>query len=605
VQTSVLISAIRRALIISVAVHIVLVIVVLKFHPDPLVSEPELVDIEIAPTPLPVEALPEEVARMLEEGSGSAGELATDEETAAAAEKLLHPDEYIRIDAGMEVDAPIDAPPDAPPDARIDAPPDARPDAKPPVDAKPDAPIDAPDAEPTLDAGEVVAQSDAGGDDGGALAVNDAGGDAAEVAATLDAGASDAGEVASTLDAGAAVATIDAGTLDAGAIAAATIDAGTGSAGGSGSGGTDIAGTGSGSGTGSQGNLGSGSIAMENGSGSGVPGQTNEPAVDGAPTTAGTAANLLAYFPKGHVVTALIRFDRLRGTEWAAATERLLHPMPDYQVLFGTGDAKITEKLDTLIISTPRPRDAAATTLVGRTSMERAALREFLSASTPITWSGSKGGLLGKRTGRTFKGDQRVFLSPYKGWFFLAQPDDIQGLTVGAKGDLDAIEAKGKLPPWLAGMRDIEKESNGAEPKGPSLVVTLQLPGERIDLQGNDFGLGIKTFPTPTRVTLAMELVKQGWLAHGNMTFSSERAAKEFVTDVTLVKQGVADSYVIKKVLGKPVVRVIDNLSFARTGGRVSYSTSVSIGDARSILNALGAQLDVYFDAQQPSPASP
>ncbi|CAN5900793.1 hypothetical protein BH11MYX2_BH11MYX2_09400 [soil metagenome] len=68
----------RKALVVSVAVHIALVIVVLKFHPDPLVSEPELVDIEIAPTPLPVEALPEEVARTGEEGSGSAGEQSSD-----------------------------------------------------------------------------------------------------------------------------------------------------------------------------------------------------------------------------------------------------------------------------------------------------------------------------------------------------------------------------------------------------------------------------------------------------------------------------------------------------------------------------------------------
>ena len=45
--------------------------------------------------------------------------------------------------------------------------------------------------------------------------------------------------------------------------------------------------------------------------------------------TAGTAANLLAYFPPGHVVTALVRFDRLRGTEWAATGKvRLCLPDP-------------------------------------------------------------------------------------------------------------------------------------------------------------------------------------------------------------------------------------------------------------------------------------
>ena len=101
---------------------------------------------------------------------------------------------------------------------------------------------------------------------------------------------------------------------------------------------------------------------------------------------------MLTYFPDGHVVTALIRFDRLRGTEWSAQTERLLRPMPDYQLLFGTHDAGITTKLETLVISTPRPRDAAATTLVARTSLARPALRDFLAATTPVTWSASEVG---------------------------------------------------------------------------------------------------------------------------------------------------------------------------------------------------------------------
>ena len=90
-----------------------------------------------------------------------------------------------------------------------------------------------------------------------------------------------------------------------------------------------------GSGAGSA--VGSGGVAaaIEQGSGSGVAGMDVQPAVDGPPTSAGTAANLLAYFPTGHQVTALIRFDRLRGTEWAEPAEKLFQPMPDYQALFG------------------------------------------------------------------------------------------------------------------------------------------------------------------------------------------------------------------------------------------------------------------------------
>ena len=61
------------------------------------------------------------------------------------------------------------------------------------------------------------------------------------------------------------------------------------------------------------------------------------------------------------------------------------------------------------------------------------------------------------------------------------------------------------------------------------------------------------------------------------------------------MKQRVDDSRVIQAVLGKPLVRVVRNLSFARTGGRVSYATSISIADARTILALLAQQLDAYF----------
>ena len=202
--------------------------------------------------------------------------------------------------------------------------------------------------------------------------------------------------------------------------------------------------------------------------------------------------------------------------------------------------------------------------------------------------------MLGKRTGPTFPGDKRVFLSPFRGWFLLAQPADLAGLTAAAPGNLDAIEAKGKLPAWLASIRKIEDES-GADQRGPALVVTLALGGQRVDLGDNDFGLGITTVPTPDRVSLAMELVTQGWLVRGNMRFATDKEALEFITVVESAKQRVADSRALQMVMGKPLARVIANLSFARTGGRVSYATSISIADARAILAMTAQQLDQYY----------
>jgi len=511
-------SSVRRALAISVVLHAAVGVLGWATLDD---ARPptELVDIELAPPPPEVEALPAEVARLPEQ------DLAGPTDPGAAASTTPEPGEGVLVDAG------VDAPPDAAP---IDAAPKPR---------RPDAGVDA---------AELVAEAD-GGVEGG------------------DGGPGDGGHE---------LALADAGVLED-ALAVAALEPGAGSAS-----------EGSGAGTGGD-DAGPGGMAHEAGAGSGVPGATTEPAVEGAPTTAGTAANLLAYFPQGHVVTALIRFDRLRGTEWAAQTERLMRPMPDYQVLFGPRDAGIANKLDTLVISTPRPKDAAATTLVAHTRLDRPALRDFLAATTPVTWSAARGGLLGKRTGRVFPGDQRVFLSPFRGWFLLAQPADLGALTAPAAGNVDAIEARGKLPPWLAGIRKIEAESG--DPRGPALVLTIGLGGQRVELGADDFGLGVSGFATPDRISLAMELVPQGWLVRGNMRFKSEAAADELLAAAEAAKQRIADSRALQLAIGKPAARVIANLAFKRTGPRLSYATSISIADARAIMAVAAQQLDAYF----------
>jgi hypothetical protein len=494
---------IRRAIAVSMLAHAAALLVGLwAYEPDDR-KQALLVDIEVAPAPPPVEALPEEIEKAPEQPAPQPDE----PEVPAPPE----PAGELAVDAG--IDAPVDAAPDAapapPPDAGIEA----------------DAPL--------------LALADA------AVAPDDA----------------------------AQVAMVDPGVGSQGAD---------GSAAGSGS---DAAGSGS-------------------GSGSAVAGLTTQPAVEGAPTTAGTAANLLTYFPQGHVTTLLIRFDRLRGTEWAQSTERLLRPMPDYRVLFGASDAKIAEKVDTIVISTPQPSNATATTLVARTRLARGALRGFLGAVNPVTWSPARGGLLGRRGGQLIPQDRRVFLSPFKGWFLLAQPGDLPGLTAPAQGDLDQIEATGKLPAWLAGIRTIEAESG--EPRGPALVMTLALAqltgaaGKRMDLGDNDFGLGVKSFPVPERLSLAAEAVTQGWLVRGNILFAGEAAAAEFVGAAEAVRQRIGDSRFLQSLVGKPAARVIANLSFAQSGARVSYTTSISIADMRAIMAVAAQQLDTYFAARMP-----
>ena len=522
-----------RAVSVSVVLHIALALIgwrLVRHTDDKQVST---VDIELAPAPPKVEALPAEVAKPPESAP------ATQEHAAGT-----QPDEG---PADEDLLAVRDAGVDAPVDAAIDAGVKKRPRA--------DAGVDAPDDAGEADATQlnVVSEMDRYGDGGIALLGADAG--------------SEVGD-----DAGAQVAATESGT-------------------GSGSG----VGTGSGEGSGV-------AAATVVGSGSGVAGADNQPAVDGAPTTAGTAANLLAYFPAGHQVTALIRFDRLRNTEWAEPAERLFKPMPDYQVLFGSRAATVADKFDTLVISSPRPQDATATTLVVHSALTRPKLRDYLAnPATPITWTTSKGGMLGKRSGKLFPGDKRVLLSPWRDWIVLAHPDDLPGLTIFVRGPIDKIEAKAKLPPWLQTIRTIEQESGDDKTKGPALVLTLAGPGTRYDIP--DIGLGITSLPSPQRISLAMELVPQGWLIRGNIVFGSDAEAKEFEQSVKDVQQRIVDSRILSGLLKRQhALNVVTGLSVSRTDARVSYATSMSIADARAIMAAAAATLDNYFGSQRPPP---
>lgn len=324
-------------------------------------------------------------------------------------------------------------------------------------------------------------------------------------------------------------------------------------------------------------------------------------AVEGAPTSAGTAANLLSYVPSGHVVTALVRFDRLRDTEWAVEAETLLRTMPDYRALFGDRDAAIRSKLDMLVISSPRPRDATATTLVMKTHEPRSHVRELLANSaTPIAWSTAQGGLVGKRRAGLRDKDRRIVMSPWQRWYLLTGPDDLGDLMAPVPGDLDVVEATGKLPPWLSKLRTIEIESGG-DRRGPAFVVTMDKLRTAAGIQSRRYalpgvGLGADSLPVPLRASLAMELVKLGWLARGYLAFSTEAEASEFVHSVTAVQQRIASSRLLSLVASQQhALNAIKGLALLRVGTRVSYSTSLSNADARAVLEVVATHLAEYF----------
>jgi hypothetical protein len=155
------------------------------------------------------------------------------------------------------------------------------------------------------------------------------------------------------------------------------------------------------------------------------------------------------------------------------------------------------------------------------------------------------------------------------------------------------VEAKAKLPPWLQTIRTIEKES-GDDKKGPALVATLTGEGKRYNFP--DVGLGMTSLPAPQRLSLAMELVPQGWLVRGNIVFASEADATEVERTLLEVQHKVVGSYVISALLKRQhMLNLVKGLSIQRSGARISYATSVSIADARALLAAMAATLADYF----------
>ncbi|MFT3694515.1 MAG: hypothetical protein QM831_15310 [Kofleriaceae bacterium] len=584
-------------------------------------KEVELVDIELAPQAPKVEALPEETAKQEDQAQPDQVAAAdqAQQEAAAAADKAAPGEEG----AGLALDAGVDAPVDAA--TKIARAVDAG-----TVAQVVDAGMDGAAIASLTGTGSDGSGTGSGSGSGSGLGSDATGSDALAMGSNGSAGsngsnaialgsngsagsngsmgsnatgsnalgsnavASNAGSNAIASNAGS-----NGGATGSNAIAAggsAAIATGTGLNGA----GSGIA-SGSGSGPGVAG-------AFTTSTGSGVAGMDDQPGVDGAPTSAGTAANLLAYFPPGHTISVLVRFDRLRGSEWAASAENLFHPMPDYQSLFGTKTAGITDKLDMLVISTPRPREVTATTLVMQTHLSRAETRDLLAnADTPVAWSTVRGGALGKRSGKVFPNDKRVILSPWKGWYVLAQPEDLAGATTAKTGSIDTIEAKTGLPPWLNGIRSITKESGGDDKKGPALVMTIgeppstTKPGQTGRYKLPELGLGVHSLPVPQRISLAMELVKQGWLIRGNISFGNEKDATELVTTLEDLKTRITDSHILSALLKKQhLLNVVTGLTLARSGSRISYATSISIADARAILNAASQALGGYFG--QPAP---
>jgi hypothetical protein len=320
--------------------------------------------------------------------------------------------------------------------------------------------------------------------------------------------------------------------------------------------------------------------------------------VAGAKPSAGTNANLLAFFPRGHVVTVMVRLDRLRDTEWADRVDAILSPLPDYKSLVGDTNVRLTDIFDALVVSSPEPEDAVATTLVVKTRLSGPELRDYIDQpGARVKWSAVKGGALGRRSSspRVFAGDQRVFLSWMPNWMVLTQPRDLGPLTTARAGDLDTPARPVDVPPWLTRAGTILGEAG--EPTGPAIMMTASgMFGTSLDM----LGPGGAAIPAPEQVTVTLEVDPKGLLVRGNMRFADESAAATAHDAIMRMRQELLDQYGSVPLLGgMPLLTVLRGLDIQRTGRRLAFASSASIADSRGILELAGSLIKTHFEEQE------
>jgi len=340
----------------------------------------------------------------------------------------------------------------------------------------------------------------------------------------------------------------------------------------------------------------------------GVPGDAGAILDDTPPASAATAANLLGHFPSKHLVSVLLRFDRLRGTEWSPVLQKILSAMPDYKALIADPEhTVVADRFDLVAMSSARPKDSGATILAVKSSMTAAEVRDFLDEpGAPVTWSRVTGGVLGTRGvgDRVQAKDQRVFLVAHPGWTVLAKPKDLKGALDPIDGDLDAATVDvALLPPWLQHLPEFEAESG--VPDGPAVLMTFAPKSKRWELP--PIGLAIEELPAPKRLTLTAQLDTQGFVIRGNLEMRSVEDAEELVKGLEATRTEALDSTLMASLLKKmKALNLVSGLTLVRTDARVSYSTSISIADARKLFPA-GADFVVeYFESlKKPDPDEP
>jgi hypothetical protein len=316
----------------------------------------------------------------------------------------------------------------------------------------------------------------------------------------------------------------------------------------------------------------------------------------------GASADLRVYAPEGDKLAVLLRYDRLKGTPWAALADAIIAPMPDYRSIVGNRKVALADLFQSLLISTRNPTNVRATHLIARTHMSPAEVRRFLDHPLqPVTWSAVRGGALGERQDSPLKveRDRRVYLIPQPGLVVLTRPKFLGALVEqppagSAPADLDARAAPADVPPWLARARSAENEA-GVD---SDVVAVVTVGGIRRDeIEVPEFG----ALPTPVRFSLALEMAKVGFYVRGTLAFATAQLAQQFETRMNQGRERVLGNRFTQLMLRNfHAFNALQGLTLRRRGQLVTYATSISNADAKAGMRLAADWARRFFEGGQP-----
>jgi len=273
----------------------------------------------------------------------------------------------------------------------------------------------------------------------------------------------------------------------------------------------------------------------------------------------------------------LLRLDRLRDTMWSERIEAIVAPLPDYAAIVGAESGSFFDSFDALIMSSPEPRDVTATLVAAHVRGEAAAARGFLAHAAEIAWTTVETGTVGARPaeGLAHPKDTRVFFMPSDAWLVLSRPEHLAAPAV-----------------WFTGLESLE-QSSGLE-DGPVAVVSARGFRQRFRIPG------VGLLPTPERVSATLTNAGHGFYVRGSVMFASEDEAARFVARVTAAQADVLDSFAGKGLLEAfGALNAAKGLRLRQLGNAVTFATSFSITDARTLLDMAAQWTARYYAARR------